>query len=213
MASQLRVPLTAPDVDFILKNADRLITVTFRCVVSFGLSDGLSERLLATPADSRDDCHQAVVGFHRDTLLMAALRLAILLDKNNRVVSFQKAYDRLEKPSVREGLLQALEERHGPDVYSPSRTEQIEEFLQTYNQIDCNAHDRLRNLRNRGIAHLTPEEMLKSVTLDEIRTMVGIISQLATTLRNLCQSQIAFRADILDKYRDLAKKAIKQASA
>lgn len=211
MASQLRVPLTDPDVDFILKNADQLTTVTFRCVVSFGLSDGLNERLLATPADSRDDWHQAVVGFHRDTLLMAALRLAILLDKNARVVSFQKVYDRLEKPSAREGLLQVLEERHGPDVYSPSRTEQIEEFLQTYNQIDCNAYVRLKNLRNRGIAHLTPEEMLESVTLDEIRTFVAIISQLATTLRNLCQSQIAFRADMLDEYRELAKKAIRTA--
>ena len=55
--------------------------------------------------------------------------------------------------------------------------------------------------------------MLKSVTLDEIRTQVGIISELATTLRNLCQSQIAFHADLLDEYRDLAKKAIKKAPA
>ena len=73
--------ITDPDVDFILKNVDRLLTVTFRCIVSFGLSDGLNERLLATPADRRNDWHQAIVGFHRDTLLMAALRLAVLLDK------------------------------------------------------------------------------------------------------------------------------------
>jgi hypothetical protein len=213
MASQLRVPLTDPDVDFILKNADRLLTVTFKCIVSFGLSDGLNERLLATPAERRDDWHQAVVGFHRDTLLMAALRLAILLDKNNRVVSFQKVYDRLEKPSVREGLLQALEERHGPDVYSPSRTEQIEKFQETFDKIDSPARVRLKNLRDRGIVHLTPEEMLESVTLDEIRTMVGIIGQLPTTLRNLCPSQIVIRADMLDEYRDLAKKAIKKVPA
>ena len=202
--------ITDPDVDFILKNVDRLLTVTFRCIVSFGLSDGLNERLLATPADRRNDWHQAIVGFHRDTLLMAALRLAVLLDKKNRrVVSFQKVYDRLEKPSVREGLLRALEERHGPDVFSPSRTEHIEEFLQTYNQINCDAYGRLKNLRDRGIAHLTPEEMLETVTLDEIRTMVGIVRQLASTLRNLCPSQIVLRADMLDTYRDLAKKAIK----
>ena len=202
--------ITDPDVDFILKNVDRLLTVTFRCIVSFGLSDGLNERLLATSADRRNDWHQAIVGFHRDTLLMAALRLAVLLDKKNRrVVSFQKVYDRLEKPSVREGLLRALEERHGPDVFSPSRTEHIEEFLQTYNQINCDAYGRLKNLRDRGIAHLTPEEMLETVTLDEIRTMVGIVRQLASTLRNLCPSQIVLRADMLDTYRDLAKKAIK----
>jgi hypothetical protein len=43
----------------------------------------------------RDDWHQAVAGFHRDTLLMAALRLAILLDADDRVVSFQAVYHRL----------------------------------------------------------------------------------------------------------------------
>jgi hypothetical protein len=200
-----------PDVEFVFVNADRLITLAVKCVISFGLSDGLNERLLATPADKRDDWHQAVAGLHRDTLLMAALRAAILLDKSDRVVSFQKVYDRLEKPSVREGLLQALEERHGPDVFPPSRTEQIEEFQQTFKTIDGNAYVRLKNLRNRGIAHLTPEEMLASVTLAEIGTFVAIIGELATALRNLCQSQIAFHPDLLDEYRDLAKKAIKKA--
>jgi hypothetical protein len=161
----------------------------------------------------RDDWHQAVAGFHRDTLLMAALRLAILLDADDRVVSFQAVYHRLKKTCVREGLLQALEVHHGSDDIPPSRTEQIEGFQQTYKTIAWNAHGRLTHLRNRGIAHLTREKMLKSVTLDEIRTLVGIISELATTLRNLCQSQIAFHADLLDEYRDLAKKAIKKAPA
>jgi hypothetical protein len=207
------MPITDRNVDFILKNADRLITVTFRCVVSFGLSDGLNERLLATPADRRDDWHQAVVGFHRDTLLMATLRLAILLDANERVVSFQAVYRRLKRPTVREGLLEALEDRHGSDDIPPSRAGLIEEFQQTYNKIDWKVHGRLTHLRNRGIAHLTPEKMLKSVTLDEIRTMVAIISQLATTLRDLCHSQIAFHADLLEEYRDLAKKAIKKVPA
>ena len=36
----------APDIEFILSNADRLITVTFRCVASFGLGDGLNDILL-----------------------------------------------------------------------------------------------------------------------------------------------------------------------
>ena len=114
---------------------------------------------------------------------------------------------------MREGLLQALEVHHGSDDIPPSRTEQIEGFQQTYKTIAWNAHGRLTHLRNRGIAHLTLEKMLKSVTLDEIRTLVGIISELATTLRNLCQSQIAFHADLLDEYRDLAKKVIKKAPA
>src|SRR5260370_27671889 len=113
--------VSAPDVEFLLDNANRLITVAVRCVISFGLADGLNERLLATPADKRDDWHQAVVGFHRDTLLMAALRVAILLDANDSMVSFQSVYHRLKTPSVQAGLLQALEERHGSNDIPPSR--------------------------------------------------------------------------------------------
>ena len=195
------MPISDPDVEFILDNTDRLITVTVRCVISFGLADGLNDRLLATPADRRDDWHQAVAGFHRDTLLMAALRAAILLDADDSVVSFQAVYHRLKTPSVKAGLLQALEDRHGSDDIPPSRAELIEEFRQTYNKIDWKAHGRLKHSRNRGIAHLTPEKMLKAVTLDELRTLVAIINHLATTLRDLCQSQFAFHADMLEEYR------------
>jgi len=206
------MPVTDPDVEFILENADRLLTVTFRCLMSFGLADGLNDRLLATPADRRDDWHQAVVGFHRDTVLMAALRAAILLDANDRAVSFQTVYHRLKKPDVQAGLLQALEERHGHDVIPPLRTELIEEFRETYNKIDWNAHGRLKSFRNHGIAHLTPEKMFNSVTFSEMRTLVEVISHLAVTLRNLCQSQFALHADMLEEYRDLAKKAINKIS-
>jgi hypothetical protein len=204
--------ISDPDIDFILGNADRLITITVRCVISFGLADGLNDGLLATPTDRRDDWHQAVVGFHRDTLLMAALRAAVLLDADDRVVSFQTVHHRLKRPSVQASLLQTLEERHGSVDIPPSRADLIEEFRQTYNKIDWKSHGRLTNLRNRGIAHLTPEKMLKSVTLNELRTLVAIISHLATTLRDLCQSQFAFHGDMQDEYRDLAKKAIKKAT-
>jgi hypothetical protein len=208
---KITAPAVDPDVKFILDNADRLITVTVRCVISFGLADGLNDRLLATSVERRDDWHQAVTGFHRDTLLMAALRAAVLLDADNRAVSFQAVYHRLKKPSVQAGLLQALEARHGSDDIPPSRADVIEEFRQTYNKIDWKAHGRLTHLRNLGIAHLTPEKMFKSITLEELRTLVAIVSQLATTLRNLCQSQLAFHADMLEEYRDLAKKAIRKA--
>jgi hypothetical protein len=168
--------------------------------------------LLAQPADKGDDWHQAIVGFQRDTLLMAALRAAILLDRDETMVSFQAVYHRLKEPSVKAGLLQALEGRYGSKHFSPSRTELIEEFLQTYREIDWEVHGRLVHFRNRGIAHLTLKKLLKSVTLEELKTIVGIVCRLATTLRDLCQSRIAFHADALDEYRDLAKKAISKRS-
>jgi len=200
----------APDIEFILSNADRLITVTFRCVASFGLGDGLNDILLTQLSDKQDDWHQAVAGFHRDTLMMAALRAAILLDRDETMVSFQAIYHRLKVPDVEAGLLQALEDRYGSDDIPPSRGALIEEFRQSYREIDWNVHGRLVHFRNHGIAHLTPEKLLKSVTLEELRAMVGIIGRLATTLRDLCASQLAFHADMLDEYRELAKKAIRK---
>ena len=64
------------------------------------------------------------------------------------------------------------------------------------------------HLRNRGIAHLAPEDMTKSITLDELRTMVEIVSRLTTNLQHLCQTQTAFRPDMLNEYRELARKTM-----
>jgi hypothetical protein len=159
------------DVEFILTNADRLITVTIRCVISFGAADGLV--LLADKKDQYQEWRETVWCFQRDGLLMAALRAAILLDPHERVLSFAGINHRLERPEVRASLLQALEDRHGPDDIPPSRAELIDEFHETFKEIDQDTYKRLRQFRNRGIAHLTPEKMLKSVTLSELRALIA----------------------------------------
>ena len=43
------------DVEFILTNNDRLITVTIRCVISFGAADGLNDFLLADKKDQHQE--------------------------------------------------------------------------------------------------------------------------------------------------------------
>lgn len=197
------------DAEFILTNAERLITVTIRCVISFGAADGLNDFLLAKKQDQHEDWREAVWCFQRDGLLMAALRAAILLDPHERVLSFAGVNRRLEKPVVQAALLQTLEDRHGSDDIPPSRAELVDEFRETFRTIDLDAYQRLRRFRNRGIAHLTPEKMLESVTLGELRALVAIISSLATTLQHLCQVQSAFRSDMLDEYRELAKRTFK----
>jgi hypothetical protein len=197
------------DADFILANADRLITVTVRCVVSFGLADGLNELLLKSTTDRHDPWRQPVVGFQRDGLLMAALRAAVLLDTGPKLVSFRAVNNRLMLPGVEAALLQALEDRHGPDVAMSTRTELIAEFRKVHAEIDGKVYERLWHFRSRGIAHLTTEKLLKLVTFDELKTMVGIIGRLAVMLRDLCQSQLAFDPDMQQEYAELAKKAIK----
>ena len=73
-------------------------------------------------------------------------------------------------------------------------------------------HGRLVHLRNRGIAHLTPEEMKESVTMSELRTLVVIVGRRTATLQHLCQTQTAFRRDILDEYRETARKTMMRPS-
>jgi hypothetical protein len=198
------VPVNS-SADFILAHADRLITVATRCVFSFGSADGLND-LLLTPDDPNGDWRQPVSVLHRDAMMMAALRVSILLDRDDRMLSFQAIHRLLKESSVVTALLQTLEVRHGPDVFLPSRTELIEEFRQTYDEIDWKVYGRLVHLRNRGIAHLTLEEMKKSVTFAELRTMVEIMSRLTATLQHLCQTQTAFSTDILNEYREMARK-------
>jgi hypothetical protein len=48
--------------------------------------------------------------------------------------------------------------------------------------------------------------MKKSVTFAELRTMVEIMSRLTAILQHLCQTQTAFRTDILNEYREMARK-------
>jgi hypothetical protein len=124
------------------------------------------------------------------------------------MLSFQAVNRLLKDPDVVAALLLALESRRGPDVFEPSRTALIEEWCEIYGKIDWNVHGRLVHLRNRGIAHLTPEEMTKSVTMAEIRTLVEIVSRLTATLQHLCQTETAFRIDLSDEYRKMARKTM-----
>ncbi|WMT71207.1 hypothetical protein [Bradyrhizobium sp. Ash2021] len=197
--------MSAPGAEFILAHAHRLITVATRCAWSFGSADGLND-LLLTPDDPHGDWRQPVSVLHRDALMMVALRVSMLLDRDD--LSFQAVHRLLKDPEVVATLFQALEDRHGPDVLEPSRTELIEEFRQIYGEIDWKVHGRLVHLRNLGIAHLTPEEMTKSISFAELRTLVGIVGRLAATLQHLCQTQTAFRTDMLDEYRDIARKTM-----
>jgi hypothetical protein len=194
-----------PDAVFILNNAERLITVATRCVFSFGSADGLND-LLLVPDDPQGDWRQPIAVLHRDAIMMAVVRVSILLDRDD--VSFQAIHRHLKDPNVVADLLQVLEDRHGLDILPPSRTQLIEQFRQTYGEIDWKVHGRLVHLRNLGIAHLTPEEVTKSVTIAELRALVQIISRLTANLQHLCQTQTAFRPGMLNEYRHLAQKAM-----
>ena len=197
------------DIGFILDNADRLITVASRCVFSFGSGDGLND-LLLLPDDPHGEWRQPIAVLHRDAFMMAALQVSILLDRDAQMVSFQAVHRLLKDRKVITGLLETLEDRHGPDVFTPSRTELIEEFRLTYQKIDWKVHGRLVHLRNGDLQGRPHPEEIETVG-NHVRTpehLVEIVSQLTAILQHLCQSQMAFNAHMLEEYRDLAKNVI-----
>jgi hypothetical protein len=196
------------DADFILSHAERLVKVATMCVISFGLADGLNEALKASPNEI-NDWRQAAAGFQDGTLMMAALRAALLLDRDDAKVSFQTIHRRLKSGAVQDDLKQSLAQRHGfDDVFPPSRDELIAAFFEAYSEIDWEVHGRLKHFRNLGIAHLTVEKMTKSITLDELRKFVSIISRLTATIQQLCHTPTAFREWMLEEYREIARKAM-----
>lgn len=196
------------DAEFILNHAERIIRVAAMCVISFGLADGLNASLeQAHEIDSA--WGQGVRGFQDATILMAALRASLLLDRDERLVSFQTVHSRLKLPAVCAALKAKLSNKFGEnDVWTVSRDELIAAFLDTYAQIDWDAHGRLIHFRNRGIAHLTVERMAKSVTFPELRTFVSIVSRLAQILQQLCQTQTAMSVSMLEEYKGYARATV-----
>ena len=197
------------DVAFILEHAQRLVTVTSMCVISLGLAEGLNDALRANPGNEDDGWHQATLGFEDGTLKRAVVLAHLLLDRNPKRVSFQTVHSRLKSASVQEALKQTLSEKYGrDDLFPPSRDELIATFLQAYSRIDWEVYGRLIHFRNRGVAHLTIEKLIQRISMDELRGLVAIISQLAEVIQQLCQTQTAFRTSMLDDYRSYAMNTV-----
>jgi hypothetical protein len=195
------------DANFILNHAERLVKVATMCVISFGLADGLNEALKASAKN--EDWLQAAAGFQDGTLMMAALRASLLLDRDEANVSFQTIHRRLKSAAVQHDLKLSLADAHGPnDIFSPSRDELITAFLEAYSEIDWKVHGRLTHFRNLGIAHLTPDKMKKSITFDELRKFVSIIGRMTAVIQQLCHTPTAFREWMLEDYREIAKNAM-----
>jgi hypothetical protein len=131
-----------------------------------------------------DDAWQTALGYRGDAVSLTVVRVALLLDRDTKVVSFQHIYSCLKRPDVVDLLVhrachasplaEALDDRIADDVRASTRR-----FLQTYAAIDWHdLHGRLQHFRNRGLVHLTPEQIEKRVSYVEIRSLVHSVTVL-----------------------------------
>jgi hypothetical protein len=197
--------------DYVLTEAPRLIRVAGATAISFALYDGANRALCdANQEDVHDDAWQTALGYRGDTISLTVVRLALLLDRDPTVVSFQHIYNCL-KPDVVDLLVyrachaspfaEVLDDRIGDDIRASTRR-----FLETYKAIDWHdLHGRLQHFRNRGLVHLTPEQIEKRVSYAEIKSLVQSVTVLAECLMPFDPNHVAVRLDEIDDWSNHAK--------
>jgi hypothetical protein len=198
--------------DYVRTEAPRLIRVAGATAISFALFDGANRALcLANQQDVHDDAWQTALGYRGDAVSLTVVRVALLLDRDTKVVSFQHIYSCLKRPDVVDLLVhrachasplaEALDDRIADDVRASTRR-----FLDTYAAIDWHdLHGRLLHSRNRGLVHLTPEQIEKRVSYAEIRSLVHSVTVLGECLMPFDPNGVAVRLDEIDDWSSHAK--------
>jgi len=193
-----------PDVEYVLKNAPRLMTVAAVTAISFALWDGANRALLES--ENNTDRREIAAGYRGDCAFNLVTRLSLLLDRNSRQVSFQTLYHKLQSETVVASLLKKLDEGE----FSTSRTAElandaVQRFLQTYRSLDWqDLHGRLIHFRNRGVAHLTPHKIEKRVTYAELKTLSLAVAIMGECMEPFAKDGVPLREDEIKEWSDRA---------
>jgi hypothetical protein len=200
--------------DHVQAAAPRLVKVTAVTAISFALFDGANRALLDLK-DVANEVSEIAAGYRGDTIAMTAVRLALLLDRDPRTVSFQSVYRRLERQDVVEALVnriccESLLASVLSDRIEDNARSSVVRFLSTYRAIDWrDVHGRLVHFRNRGLAHLTPEAIEKRITYAEIRSLVHSVTLLGECVMPFDPTGVPLRDDEIADWSDRAKSAWK----
>jgi hypothetical protein len=187
----------------LLDSAPRLIKVTFVTVISFALWDG-ANRAITRERRYTDDAREITAGYRGDCGLMTVLRLALLLDADPNVLSYQRIYRHLKRREVVEALIVRV---RTTSTRSRSDIEyDVERFLRIYRSIDWELHGRLIHFRNRGVAHLTPERIDRWVKYGELKSLTSLVANLGECLEPFGDDAIPATKYELKDYTDRASK-------
>lgn len=192
------------NVEFVLTNAPRLMTVAAATAISFALWDGVNRALLES--ENNTDRREIAAGYRGDCAFTAVSRLSLLLDRDPKLVSFQTLYTKLQSEAVVALLLNKLDE----EEFSGCRTTEVandavQRFLRTYRSIDWHdLHGRLVHFRNRGVAHLTPQKIEKRVTYAELKTLCLAVAVMGECMEPFAKDGVPLREDEIEEWSDRA---------
>jgi hypothetical protein len=201
------VPVADPETAavHVMQAAPRLIKVAGATAISFGLWEG-AYRVLDPAQTALQDAHEIANGYCGVCALMTVIRLALLLDADPKVVSFQSVYKCLQRREV----VNALTRRFCVESQFPAHTQgnirhSVNRFLDTYKAIDwADLHGRLMHFRNRGVAHLDPREIESRITNDEVRSLVYSVTILGECLEPFAPNVVPVRQDEIEDWGDRA---------
>jgi hypothetical protein len=182
-----KLPGSEAEAEYVENASPRLVKVAAVTTISFALFDGANRALLDLK-NADKNTREIASGYRGDAISMTVVRLVLLLDADPKVVSFQNVYRRLERPEVVDALVrrardkspwaEALEDRVEENI-----RDSVASFLSFYRAIDWqDLHGRLQHFRNRGLAHLTPQQIKRRVTFAEIRSLVRSVAALGERL-------------------------------
>jgi hypothetical protein len=189
--------------------APRLVKVAGEAAISWALWDGANRAILEESGLAIIG-REIAAGYRNNCALLLAARLALLLDSDERMISFQTVYRHLKRPNVTEALIRRIcaETRLPTSVARTANNirESVARFFESYQALDWNdLHGRLTHFRNRGVAHLTPQEVEKRVTYDELRKLALSVTDLAECLEPFLPDDVVpVREEQITEYSDRA---------
>ena len=193
--------------DYVQAEAPRLIKVAGATAISFALYDGANRALLlGKQQDVHEHAWQIAAGYRNATSSLTIVQVTLLLDRDSNVVSFQHIYRCLKRPEVVHILVRrACNDSPLAEAIEVDIRASVRRFLKTYTAIDWDAHGRLQDFRNHGLAHLTPEGIEKRPSYAEIRSFVHTVTVLGECLTPFDPNGVPLWLDEIDDWSNHAK--------
>lgn len=191
------------DVDHVRSSAPRLANWANVTVISFSFLKGAWQAIINAPI-STEAAREVFNDYWNACGHMTVVRICALLDRDERVISYQSVYRCLERDEITDALVRRLCDDPPFHVEDDVRRS-INHFLRVYRAIDWKLHGRLINLRNFGIAHLCSGRSMGEITLDELGNIVRVVKDLAECLS-------PFRTDVPFVHEDEIADRVKRAT-
>lgn len=144
--------------------------------------------------------------------MMALVRTCILLDSDEKTVSFQGVYKRLKEPETQRALIQKVygEYEEFQAMFGSSPAQMIVDFLSIYQEIDWSIHSRLIHFRNFGVVHLLDRKNWKAIKYGEMRDLILLVGRLSDKLTELCRSSVPPIASLVKEWREYGLQALER---